>query len=126
MALERRADVGLASIRCLAALWCLLSTCVTLGTEGLLPCLTFNLDSSLPQVQFDAVCWSRKVVVDDREPFLWGFACLGAAGGVREGYTGSSVEVEQYSSDGVIFKFKGVGKIQDREGHCSGVGSLLR
>ena len=90
MALERRANITLANVFCLMALWYLLPTCVTLGTEGVLPCLTFNLDSSLPQVQFNAVCWSRKVVLG-KKPFVWGFASLGTVGGVRESYACSSV-----------------------------------
>lgn len=109
MALERT-NIRLANVLCLMALWYLLLTCVTLGTEGVLPCLMFNLDSSLPQVQFNTVRWSGKVVLD-KEPSVQGFAFLGAAGGVRESYACSSVEVEQYSSDGVIFQFKEVGEI---------------
>lgn len=90
VAVERRANIRLANVLCLMALWYLLPTCVTSGTEGVLPCLSFNLDSSLPQVPFNAVCWSRKVVLD-KEPFVRGFASLGTAGGVREGYACSSV-----------------------------------
>lgn len=73
------------------------------GQRGSL--LKFNSDSPLPQMQFNAVCWSRKVVLD-KERFVQSFASLGRASGARESYACSSEWVEQHSSDGVILNSK--------------------
>lgn len=73
------------------------------GQRGSL--LKFTSDSPLPQMQFNAVCWSRKVVLD-KERFVRSFASLGRAGGARESYACSSEWAEQHSSDGVILSSK--------------------
>lgn len=68
--------------------------------------LKFSSDSPLPQMQFNVLCWSRKVVLD-KERFV---QCFVSLGGARESYACSSQWVEQHSSDG-WFKFKELGEI---------------
>lgn len=67
--------------------------------------LKFSSDSPLPHMQFNAVCWSRKVVLD-KECFVQCFASLGRAGGARESSACSSEWVEQHSSNGVVLSSK--------------------
>lgn len=72
---------------------------VLLWGQSLLKC---NSDPPLPQMQFHAVCWSGKVVLD-KGHFV---RCCVSLGGARESCACSSEGVEQHSSDGVILSSK--------------------